>query len=122
MNRAAFWKVGLCWALAMGVMSLCTALATNTEQGASALAILCSILTVVVSIAAVWSGICLGIKRYHDLNKSGAWVLIQFVPLIGPFWYLIEAGFFRGTAGSNRFGADPIASVDVPATLSLGAA
>ena len=57
----------------------------------------------------VWSGICIGIKRFHDRGKSGVWILIQFVPVIGALWYFIEAGCLRGTAGPNRYGADPVA-------------
>lgn len=51
----------------------------------------------------------LGIKRYHDLNKSGWWVFVGFIPYIGLLWYFIETCFFKGTEGENRFGADPLA-------------
>ncbi len=61
-------------------------------------------------IAMVWSGICLGVKRYHDRSKSGAWILVQFVPLIGSIWYLVEAGCLAGTPGSNRFGLASLAA------------
>lgn len=57
----------------------------------------------------VWSGICIGIKRYHDRNKSGWWILIQLVPIIGALWYFIEVFCLRGTVGDNRFGPDPLA-------------
>lgn len=60
------------------------------------------------NVLAFWSGICVGVKRYHDRDKSGWWVLIIFVPIIGSIWYLIETGFLRGTAGPNRFGSDPV--------------
>jgi uncharacterized membrane protein YhaH (DUF805 family) len=59
--------------------------------------------------ALAWSGIAVGIKRYHDRNKSGFWVLIQFVPFIGAIWYFVETGFLTGTPGPNRFGPDPLA-------------
>ncbi len=52
----------------------------------------------------IWSSIAVQVKRWHDRDKSGSWVLISFVPLIGPFWALIENGFLSGTAGTNRFG------------------
>jgi uncharacterized membrane protein YhaH (DUF805 family) len=39
------------------------------------------------------------IKRWHDLNKSGWWVLINLIPIIGGLWCLIECGFIRGTRG-----------------------
>lgn len=64
-------------------------------------------------IAAVWSGLCLGVKRYHDRDKSGAWVLIQFVPVIGPLWYLVEAGCLAGTPGPNRFGGNPLTGTEI---------
>jgi uncharacterized membrane protein YhaH (DUF805 family) len=45
----------------------------------------------------------IGIKRFHDRDKSGWWVLIAFVPIIGWIWYLIECGFLPGTDGPNRY-------------------
>ena len=44
----------------------------------------------------------LGIKRFHDLGKTGWWVLIGFVPIIGGLWYLIEAGFLPGAKGPTE--------------------
>ena len=59
-------------------------------------------------IAMIWSGICVGVKRCHDRNKSGWFILIQLVPLVGPIWYFVELGCLRGTIGPNRFGEDPL--------------
>jgi uncharacterized membrane protein YhaH (DUF805 family) len=53
-------------------------------------------------------GIIVQIKRWHDRDKSGWWVLINFVPCIGGLWALIECGFLKGTEGPNRFGPDPL--------------
>lgn len=59
-------------------------------------------------IVLFWIGICLGIKRYHDRGKSGWWILIMLVPVIGGLWYFIETGFLKGTVGPNAYGADPL--------------
>lgn len=56
----------------------------------------------------IWPSICVGAKRCHDRNKSAWWMLINFVPLIGALWWLIEFGCLRGTVGPNRFGPDPV--------------
>ena len=48
------------------------------------------------------------VKRYHDIDKSGWWILVSFVPVIGFIWSFIECGFIKGTDGPNRFGADPL--------------
>jgi uncharacterized membrane protein YhaH (DUF805 family) len=52
--------------------------------------------------------IVVSIKRWHDRNKSGWWVLFAFVPVIGSIWVLVETGFLRGTTGANNFGVDPV--------------
>ncbi len=59
-----------------------------------------------------WPSIAVQVKRWHDLNKSGLWILINFIPLLGPIWAFIENGFFPGTIGENRFGPDPVEKED----------
>lgn len=61
-------------------------------------------------IATLVSGIMVQIKRWHDRGKSGWWVLIGLVPLIGPLWVLIECGFLIGEGDTNQYGPDPLAS------------
>ena len=60
-----------------------------------------------VIIVFIWISLALGIKRCHDRDKSGWWMLLLLVPLVGPLWLLISLGFIRGTEGENRFGQDP---------------
>lgn len=45
------------------------------------------------------------VKRWHNRNKSGWWVLINCVPLIGAIWVFVEAGPLAGDQASNNFGA-----------------
>ena len=48
------------------------------------------------------------IRRLHDLNKSGWFLLISLIPVIN-FFFGIYAGFFKGTEGPNDYGDDPLA-------------
>ena len=61
----------------------------------------------------LWPSLAVQAKRWHDIDKSALWVLINFIPLIGPLWALIENGFVPGTPGENRFGSDPLEIGDV---------
>ena len=47
------------------------------------------------------------IRRFHDLGKSGWYVLTLIIPLIdiGVILYLL---FAPGTAGANEYGDDPL--------------
>lgn len=60
----------------------------------------------IIFIPLFWIGLAVNVKRWHDRDKSGWWVLINLVPVIGGLWSLIETGFLPGTRGSNRFGPD----------------
>ena len=57
-----------------------------------------------IYIPLIWSSLAIQVKRWHDRNKSGWWVLIGLVPVIGGFWVLIENGFLAGDETENRFG------------------
>ena len=58
-------------------------------------------------ILAIVAGFSLGIRRCHDLDKSGWWLLLGMIPYINVAWglYLMCK---RGTVGRNRYGDDPI--------------
>jgi len=55
----------------------------------------------------IWTTVAMQIKRWHDRDKSGIWMLVGFIPMIGPLWILIELAFLPGTQGPNRFGPSP---------------
>lgn len=48
----------------------------------------------------------LQIRRLHDADFSGWWLLIGLVPFIGFIAQLILP-FFEGTEGPNKYGSDP---------------
>ena len=56
----------------------------------------------------LWPSLAVQTKRWHDIDKSALWLLINFIPVAGPIWALIENGFIPGTRGANRFGPDPL--------------
>jgi len=116
-NRGKFWLALVYYLLTMaivGVVCFVLSLVIPGDPGSDgfsvsgARAIPFVIVVFAYLIFLCWSGICVGIKRFHDRNKSGWWILIQFVPVIGPFWYFVEAFCLKGTTGPNRFGPDPL--------------
>ncbi len=61
----------------------------------------------ILYLLAFWATIAINVKRWHDRNKSGWWMLIYIIPMIGPLWFFIELGFLPGTDAANRFGPVP---------------
>jgi len=59
-----------------------------------------------------WTHLAVFVKRWHDCDKSGWWILVNLIPVIGWLWTLIECGFFEGTVGPStvlilRAGPEP---------------
>ena len=134
-NRAKFWIAALIFAAINVVMAV---LDYVTDQS-----VVFQALNGMLSIVILISSIAVGVKRLHDRNKSG-WYLLLFylVPsilvvigvLIGAFvedstiiatvlgllafaigvWAFVEMGCLRGTIGVNQYGPDPVAPATIP--------
>lgn len=63
---------------------------------------------VVVFWIALWFAFVSQVKRWHDLDKSGLWCLVNLIPILGSLFALIELGFQCGTDGVNEYGEDPL--------------
>lgn len=61
---------------------------------------------VLTTLLVAWPCTAVAVKRWHDRDRSGWWVLIWAVPVVGVVWTLIANGCLRGSRGPNRFGAD----------------
>jgi uncharacterized membrane protein YhaH (DUF805 family) len=91
----------------MMVLGLATAVSSTPAEGGEGMNAFGLILMVVSFIPVMWINLALLAKRWHDRDKSGAWILIYFIPLVGPIWTFIECGCLRGTHGANTYGGDP---------------
>tara|TARA_R110002096_G_scaffold129819_2_gene278839 strand:- start:211 stop:579 length:369 start_codon:yes stop_codon:yes gene_type:complete len=65
------------------------------------------ILRHLVMLALLVPGIAVGVRRLHDIDRSGWWYLIIFIPLIGIlvliYWFVQP-----GSPGSNEYGDNPL--------------
>jgi len=68
----------------------------------------------VIALAILYPSLAVAAKRFHDRDKSGWWILILFIPIIGFIWYLVELGFLPGMPSPNRFGPDPLGMPALP--------
>ena len=96
-GRQTYWLRGL----ALAVPNFIGYMIVSQE---SAIAILLGLALVIV---ASWAGLATSVKRAHDRDKSGYFVLVSLIPFIGSIWLLIELGFRVGTPGPNSYGPAP---------------
>src|SRR5215510_196241 len=100
-NRAKFWLVHvLMWVIVCVVFAVIggsAVMSGDPEAALKSVGAVGGIVLLVIYILMIWIGLAIAVKRWHDRNKSGWWVLIVFVPVVGTIWYLIECGFLPGT-------------------------
>ena len=66
-----------------------------------------SLLVVVFYLVTLLPSLAVSIRRLHDIDRTGWWLLLFFIPLVGGI-VLIVWFCFKGTSGYNRFGPDPL--------------
>ncbi len=64
------------------------------------------VLSLVYSIAVFVPTLAVVVRRLHDTDRSGWWVLIALIPLVGAIVLLVFL-ILKGNEGDNRFGPDP---------------
>lgn len=111
-NRAKFWLVHVgilvVESIVFSAMGGAALLSRDPQLAFMAMGPVAVLTVAIVSLVALWISLALAVKRFHDRNKSGWWILIVFVPVIGGLWYFIECGFLQGTVGPNSYGSDPL--------------
>ena len=114
------------------------------DDPASKTALFPQIITIPMTVVFAWVYAAASIKRLHDRNKSGWWMVPFLVApgLFGRFedwlgdsyaaalfglvvfvlyiWGFIEMSFLKGTPGPNRFGPDPLAPVNTGVRAASG--
>jgi len=108
LNRQPFWIATLVlWLLSMGV-TFVTSILFGSQSAVT------TFVQAVVALVLLIPSLAVAVKRYHDRDKSGWWILIVFIPIIGLIWYIVELGFLPGTPGPNRYGPDPLGADSYP--------
>lgn len=81
--------------------------AMGSDNGPGALFYLALVAMLLLMLAVFIPGLAVQVRRFHDQDKSGWFVLFNLVPYVGGFVVLVFM-CLRGTPGPNRFGDDPV--------------
>jgi uncharacterized membrane protein YhaH (DUF805 family) len=70
------------------------------------LGLLFGLVSSLFGLAVMVPNFTVGVRRLHDRDKSGWFMLIMLIPLVGGIILLVVCAM-EGTHGSNKYGADP---------------
>ena len=78
-----------------------------TENSYSDGAIIFGAIAGIIVLLLVIPVLTVTVRRFHDINKSGWFILLNFIPFIG--WIIVLVMLIeKGTEGKNRFGDYPL--------------
>jgi uncharacterized membrane protein YhaH (DUF805 family) len=95
-RRSEYWY----WTLFVVIVSFVVGFVGGVNSDLS------NIITAIVSLALFLPGLAMSVRRLHDNDRSGWFVLLALIPLVG-FIILLVFYVQEGTPGDNKFGANP---------------
>ncbi len=78
---------------------------TQPDAAAGITAVLLISLFGLVTLALFIPNLAVSVRRLHDSDKSGFWLLLGFIPFGGFVVFIFD--LLDGTPGPNRYGPDP---------------
>ncbi|WP_040482134.1 DUF805 domain-containing protein [Luminiphilus syltensis] len=92
-----FFLFNLIITLILGLAEVFAGIAPETDQ---------SVLAALYQLAVLLPSIAVGVRRLHDTDRSGWWLLIGLIPIVGVIVLIV---FFvqDSSANGNRFGENP---------------
>jgi len=106
-TRSEYWYFILFYFIFSIIAAILDSLVINPMLGASSTeAGQGGILQMIFALGLLIPSLALGIRRFHDIGKSGWWILIGFIPILG-LLALIYFYVQDSQAGSNLYGENP---------------
>jgi uncharacterized membrane protein YhaH (DUF805 family) len=102
-GRKEFWMFYLVYILIMVAVTILGAMLP------ASMAAMFSILIGIFALALFIPTIAVSVRRLHDSDRSGWWMLLGLIPFAG--LYVLYLLIIEGTQGANRFGNPPVAMI-----------
>lgn len=100
-QRSEFWYFVLFNVIITGVLSW-----IDRALGATIGSMGTGILSSLYSLAVLIPSIAVGVRRLHDTDRSGWWLLIGLIPIIG--WIVLIVFYVQDSQpGENKYGPNP---------------
>ncbi|MBV7700099.1 DUF805 domain-containing protein [Streptomyces sp. TRM70350] len=94
-RRKEYWMFALVYTIIAVVLAIVDAAVLGSQ-----------ILTAILTIGLLLPGLGVTVRRLHDAGRTGWWILIGIIPLVGSIVMLVFL-CLDGEAGANKYGENP---------------
>lgn len=103
-SRAEFWWAALFGSIIGVIVEM---ISESFIKGDSATDLLFLLVLLPIIFFLICGGICVSIRRLHDIGSSGFWILLNLLPFVGSIILLIMHSI-RSQPIENKWGSPPI--------------
>ncbi len=100
-SRSGYW-----WFVLANLLVICAfdlVVFGSALGGMKVLAFIVDLVLALYTLGSLIPSLAIAVRRLHDTDRSGWWLLIEFIPLVG--WIILLVFLCQAsTAGTNRFG------------------
>jgi len=97
-SRSQYWAYTIGLNFVSGILTQIAGLIPNE--------IISLLLILSIALPSIYFYYCILVKRSHDLDKSGMFVLLTLIPIVNLYPAILFM-FIKGTDGANEYGNDP---------------
>lgn len=107
-RRTEYWMFTLGYIIVLVALGILMGISGSfgNSDGISGLSVTAIAVFGIVVLALFIPSLAVQVRRFHDQDKSGWFVLLGFIPYIGGLIVIVFM-CLPGTVGDNRFGPDP---------------
>jgi len=106
-GRGAYWGLVVVSVVLFGGLGAFSVMSALNSSDPAAAGGGVSVAMMIASLLFLWPALAIQAKRWHDVDKSAWWILINLVPAVGGLIALVFNGLVAGTPATNRFGPAP---------------
>jgi uncharacterized membrane protein YhaH (DUF805 family) len=100
-RRTEYWMFALVNLLFLIVAAIIDNVAHTTIHG-----MFYGLFYFLYGLAVFIPGLAVGVRRLHDVGKSGMWLFIALIPIVGAIWLLVLM-VTDSIPGENQYGPNP---------------
>mgnify|MGYP001017370345 FL=1 len=101
-SRSEFFRYNLMISLCLTIIPIIMGIIKLVSNNIMTVIVL-YVLLGIIELALILPGLAIAVRRLHDTNKSGWFFLINFIPIVGPIWFLILM-LTKGDTYTNNYG------------------
>jgi len=100
-RRTEYWMFALINCIFLVVAIIIDNVAGTTIEG-----LFYGLFYILYALAVLIPGLAVAVRRLHDVGKSGVWILIAIIPIVGAIWLFVLM-VTDSQPGENLYGPNP---------------